>query len=122
MCEQELEAKYKALAQGQSVLESSLHRSLPEHLNSEIALGTITNMVNARKWLHSSFLYQRIQKNPAHYDMRREGNRTWEDSIDELVTQSVSTLKGAEMVNHDAEDDQLSSTDYGDIMSKVSLT
>ncbi|KAI0807705.1 P-loop containing nucleoside triphosphate hydrolase protein [Fomes fomentarius] len=119
MCEQELEAKYKALTQGQSVLESSLHRSLPEHLNSEIALGTITNMDNARKWLHSSFLYQRIQKNPAHYDMRREGNKTWEESIDELVTHSVSTLKSAEMVNHDAEDDQLSSTDYGDIMSKM---
>ena len=43
MCEQELEAKYKVLAQGQTILESSLHLGLSEHLNSEIALGTITS-------------------------------------------------------------------------------
>ncbi|KAI0748557.1 Sec63 Brl domain-containing protein [Daedaleopsis nitida] len=117
MCEQELEAKYKALAQGQTVLESSLHLSLAEHLNSEIALGTITDMETAKEWLHNSFLYRRLQKNPGHYDVKKEGNRTWEERMDDLVTHSVLALQQAQMVDQD-NDNVLSSTDYGDIMSK----
>ncbi|KAI0636677.1 P-loop containing nucleoside triphosphate hydrolase protein [Trametes polyzona] len=117
MCEQELEAKYKALAQGQTVLESSLHLCLPEHLNSEIALGTITDMGSAKAWLHNSFLFRRLQKNPQHYDIGKEGNKSWEDRMDDLVVDSVRTLKEAEMVK-DEEGDALSSTEYGDIMSK----
>lgn len=118
MCEQELEAKYKALAQGQTVLESSLHLHLPEHLNSEIALGTITDMDSANQWLHNSFLFRRLQKNPGHYDINREGARSWEERMDDLVADSVKTLKEAEMVKSD-EGNALSSTEYGDIMSKV---
>ncbi|KAH9857195.1 P-loop containing nucleoside triphosphate hydrolase protein [Lenzites betulinus] len=117
MCEQELEAKYKALAQGQTVLESSLHLHLPEHLNSEIALGTITDMDSANQWLHNSFLFRRLQKNPGHYDINREGARSWEERMDDLVADSVKTLKEAEMVKSD-EGNALSSTEYGDIMSK----
>lgn len=119
MCEQELEAKYKALAQGQTVLESSLHFHLPEHLNSEIALGTITDMESAKDWLHNSFLFRRLQKNPGHYDIKKEGDKSWEERMDDLVTDSVKTLKSAEMVKNE-EDEALSSTEYGDIMSKVS--
>ncbi|KAI1794643.1 P-loop containing nucleoside triphosphate hydrolase protein [Ganoderma leucocontextum] len=118
MCELELEAKYKALAQGQTVLESSLHLGLPEHLNSEVALGTITDMETAKEWLRRSFLYRRLQKNPAHYDFRKEGNKTWQERMDELVMESITTLTQADLVDLDAEDSALSSTEYGDIMSK----
>ncbi|KAL7283636.1 hypothetical protein ACG7TL_003072 [Trametes sanguinea] len=118
MCEQELEAKYKALAQGQTILESSLHLHLPEHLNSEIALGTITNMVSAKEWLHNSFLFRRLQKNPLHYDIRKEGNKEWEQRMHDLVADSVKTLKDTELVTHEDRHDVLSSTEYGDIMSK----
>ncbi|KAI0333545.1 P-loop containing nucleoside triphosphate hydrolase protein [Cubamyces sp. BRFM 1775] len=118
MCEQELEAKYKALAQGQTVLESSLHLHLPEHLNSEIALGTITNMASAKEWLHNSFLYRRLRKNPSHYDARKEGNKSWEERMDDMVAESVKTLKEADLVSLEGADDALSSTEYGDIMSK----
>ncbi|OSD08552.1 P-loop containing nucleoside triphosphate hydrolase protein [Trametes coccinea BRFM310] len=118
MCEQELEAKYKALAQGQTILESSLHLHLPEHLNSEIALGTITNMVSAKEWLHNSFLFRRLQKNPLHYDIRKEGNKSWEQRMHDLVADSVKTLKDTELVTHEDRHDVLSSTEYGDIMSK----
>ncbi|KAM5532095.1 hypothetical protein V8D89_014259 [Ganoderma adspersum] len=118
MCEQELEAKYKALAQGQTVLESSLHLGLPEHLNSEVALGTITDTETAKEWLRRSFLYRRLQKNPAHYDFKNEGNKTWRERMDELVMESITTLTKADLVVLDGEDTTLSSTEYGDIMSK----
>ncbi|KAI0372960.1 P-loop containing nucleoside triphosphate hydrolase protein [Pilatotrama ljubarskyi] len=117
MCEQELEAKYKALVQGQTVLESSLHLHLAEHLNSEIALGTITNMDSAKDWLHNSFLFRRLQKNPAHYNIKKDGNKSWQGRMDDLVIDSVKTLQHAEMVKKEDED-TLTSTEYGDIMSK----
>jgi ATP-dependent DNA helicase HFM1/MER3 len=44
MCEPELVKKYKALTQGETVLESCLHLNLAEHLNSEVVLGTISSL------------------------------------------------------------------------------
>ena len=119
MCERELEAKYKAMAQGNTILESCLHLNLAEHLNSEIGLGTITNLRAAEQWLHDSFLYQRIQRNPAHYSIGKEGNQTWEQRMNHMVAESIDTLKKDQLVAQE-DDDALSSTEYGEIMSKVS--
>jgi hypothetical protein len=47
MCETDLVKKYKALTRGDTILESSLHLNLAEHLNSEIALGTISSLCTA---------------------------------------------------------------------------
>lgn len=77
MCESELQEKYRALVQGKTVVESSLHLNLSEHLNSEIGLGTITNVNSAKEWLKSSFLFQRIQKNARHYALGKDEIITW---------------------------------------------
>ncbi|KIP12313.1 hypothetical protein PHLGIDRAFT_330001 [Phlebiopsis gigantea 11061_1 CR5-6] len=101
MCEPELEAKYQSLAHGTTLLESSLHTNLTEHINSEVGLGTITNIDSAKEWLRNSFLYQRIQQYPEHYSIGKDGNQTWQ-----LVESSESDA------------DSLVSTEFGDIMSK----
>lgn len=120
MCESELEAKYKALVQGQTVLESSLHLNLSEHINSEVGLGTITDLETAKEWLHNSFLYRRIQKNPRHYAIGKDGNQTWQQRVDDLVAQGIAKLRDAGLVACTGEHNgQLCSTEYGDIMSKV---
>lgn len=124
LCESALENKYKALAQGNTILESCLHTNLSEHLNSEIGLGTIDNVASAKEWLKSSFLYQRIQHNPKHYALGKDDDQTWEERIDDLVIQSIEKLRETELVEYATEGDtsqQLSSTEYGDIMSKVRL-
>ena len=46
---------------------SSLHKNLIEHLNAEIALGTIPHVPVAIEWIKATFLYVRILKNPRHY-------------------------------------------------------
>ncbi|TCD63539.1 Sec63 [Steccherinum ochraceum] len=117
LCEQELESKYKALVQGRTFLESCLHLNLTEHINSEIGLHTITNVESAKDWLHKSFLFQRIQRNPRHYAIGKGQDQTWQERIDEMVTQSIDTLQQNELVQQ-ADDGGLSSTLYGDIMSK----
>ncbi|OBZ69133.1 putative ATP-dependent DNA helicase HFM1 [Grifola frondosa] len=103
LCEPELEAKYNALVQGRSVLESSLHLNLSEHINSEIGLGTITNLHTAKQWLQNS-----------------TAPKQWQARIEDMVMQSVAKLKESELVTCSEEDtDSLCSTDFGDIMSKV---
>ena len=119
MCETELEAKYRALAQGRTFLESCLHNNLAEHINSEIGLGTITDMDTAKQWIHESFLYQRIQQNPQHYAIGKNRDQTWQEKIDEMVMESVKQLKENQLVESPDDGDSLSSTEYGDIMSKV---
>lgn len=123
MCEPELEAKYKALAQGRTILESCLHHNLAEHINSEIGLGTITSISSAKEWLHNSFLFQRIQKNPRHYAIGKNVDQSWQDRIDEMVTDSVKLLKETQLVEGEQDkirnDESLYSTGFGDIMSKV---
>lgn len=52
---------------GTEPVESGLHRHLIEHLNSEVVLGTISDLHVAMEWLTSTFLYIRARKNPRHY-------------------------------------------------------
>lgn len=120
MCEAELEAKYQALVCGGTLLESSLHKNLAEHINSEIGLGTITNINSAKEWLHTSFLYQRIQQNPGHYVIGKDGHETWQERVDEMVLGSIERLKESQLVESPEDrPDSLVSTEFGDIMSKV---
>lgn len=122
MCEPELESKYRALAQGRTPLESSLHTNLAEHINSEIGLGTIKDVDSAKEWLRSSFLFQRIQHNPHHYAIGKAGNMSWQERVDEMVLESIERLKENQLVESpDEEPLSLRSTEYGDVMSKVCL-
>ncbi|KAF8559747.1 P-loop containing nucleoside triphosphate hydrolase protein [Imleria badia] len=118
LCEPELEHKYRTLAQGNTTLESSLHQNLAEHLNSEIGLGTISTLENANDWLRHSFLFRRIQKNPHHYDMGKNENQTWKEKVDEIVMQSIHSLRDTQLIEYTERDGKLSSTEYGDVMSK----
>ena len=122
MCESELEQKYKALVQGRTILESSLHINLADHLNSEIGLGTITDVDTAKIWLRSSFLYQRMQHNPGYYALSLEDKKTVRESVDDLVMQSIVQLEKTKLVNFvedGGSNEKLTSTEYGKIMSKV---
>jgi ATP-dependent DNA helicase HFM1/MER3 len=124
LCETELEQKYRELVQGKTIVESSLHTNLSEHINSEIGLGTITNVRSAKEWLRSSFLFQRIQKNPAHYALGKGENQSWEERVDDMVMQSVEKLRDTKLIAEAQAGDKsgaLASTEFGDIMSKVGL-
>ncbi|RXW22344.1 hypothetical protein EST38_g3524 [Candolleomyces aberdarensis] len=121
MCEQELVAKYQALSQGSKVLESCLHRNLSEHVNSEIGMGTITDIESAKRWLRDSFLYQRLRKNPNYYaigDDQRSAD--WQDRMDDIVLANIRKLQDHDLVKEcgDGTKETLATTEYGEIMSK----
>ncbi|KAL5476424.1 HFM1_2 [Sanghuangporus weigelae] len=119
LCEQDLEHKYRNLAQGETILESSLHENLLEHINSEIGIGAISDLQSAKDWLRNSFLRQRIQKNPGHYHIGKTAGQTWEEKMDDMVLQAVEKLKTNELIySGDKDKMELHVTKYGDIMSK----
>ena len=45
-------------------IESRFTERLTDHLNAEIALGTVTTVEEGMRWLSYTFLYPRMRKNP----------------------------------------------------------
>lgn len=123
MCASNMEQRYKALTSGTTILESCLHLNLTEHLNSEVGLGTITSTESAKTWLHNSFLFQRLQRNPSHYALGKSTTQTWQERLDDLVSDSVKSLCDAELIraknDWTGQPNALEATEYGEIMSKV---
>ncbi|KAF5357923.1 hypothetical protein D9756_001436 [Leucocoprinus leucothites] len=119
MCEPQLVSKYQSLTQGKTILESSLHHNMLEHLNSEIALGTITSSQDAKDWLRGSFLFQRLQQNPDYYAIKQMGEG-WKENLDGIILQNIGKLESTNLIQRSLFDsgDTLESTEYGDIMSK----
>jgi ATP-dependent DNA helicase HFM1/MER3 len=117
MCESGLESKYRALGHGQTILESSLHNNLAEHLNSEIGLGTIKNMETAKDWISHSFMFRRFAQNPHRYMSK---DQPWKDGLDNIISKCIEDLKDAGLLTlAEGTLGELRSTDFGEIMSKV---
>jgi ATP-dependent DNA helicase HFM1/MER3 len=119
MCESELEHKYKAFTHGHTSLESSLHLGMTEHLNSEICMRTVSDIMSAQDWIRRSFLYQRAAKNPQRYFTDEVDADDWQGGLNRLVLNGITELKKAELVKEGADAYGLCPTEYGDIMSKV---
>ena len=63
-----------------------------------------------------------MKKNPNYYSLGTKDNQTYEECIDEVVMDSVTKLKKTELIEHvesGKDSGKLTSTEYGEIMSKV---
>ena len=58
---------YLSLTNLQLPVESQLIKTLPDHLNAEIVLGTVQTIAEAADWLSYTFLYIRMLQNPSLY-------------------------------------------------------
>lgn len=111
---------YIALLAHQAPIESSLIKSLPDHLNAEIVNGTVNNMKEASMWLRYTFLFVRMKRNPLVYGMSHE--EVFEDpQLDkkrmELVRLAATTLDSCMMIRFDPQSGNLAVTDLGRIAS-----
>lgn len=108
--------KYELMMTGQEVIESTLHLGLIDHLNAEIGLGTIRDLVSARKWFTSTFLWVRIKLNPTYYKL--EGSRSGQ-SIDEqlhdICFRDVTLLHQNNLI---VGEETFRCTDYGHAMAQ----
>jgi ATP-dependent DNA helicase HFM1/MER3 len=86
-------SNYDQMLENKTVLESSLHKNLTEHICSELVLGTLTTIEQALQWLRTTFLWQRMQKNPAHYGIAGATiNASPAERLEQLVVDTIRTL------------------------------
>ncbi|ETO25856.1 hypothetical protein RFI_11282, partial [Reticulomyxa filosa] len=64
--------QYQTLLTHQLPIESNFINELPNHLNAEIVLGSVTNLNEAIMWLTYTYLYVRMLKNPLAYGVSFE--------------------------------------------------
>lgn len=110
---------------GKEIIESSLHESLIEHLNAEIALKSISSVDDAMKWLRSTFCYARIKKNPGYYKLKNcsneQGKLSAENRLEEIFIRDIDLLKENNLVTQSATTDNIQTTTYGEIMANYYL-
>jgi ATP-dependent DNA helicase HFM1/MER3 len=108
--------RYKNLISGQDILESTLHLNLIEHLNSEIALGTVNDAYSAKVWLKGTFLAVRMRLNPTYYKLSCDtGTRDTDHRLELVCERDVEMLQKHKLITSDA---KFTTTEYGQAMSK----
>ncbi|KXS12052.1 Sec63-domain-containing protein [Gonapodya prolifera JEL478] len=74
-------------------VESSLHRSLHDHLNAEIVAGTITSKQDALEYLTWTYFYRRIRMNPTYYGLDDNTERGLNEFLSTLIERTVEDLR-----------------------------
>jgi replicative superfamily II helicase len=70
VCEHEKLNKYLNLLTHALPIESQFIAELPNHLNAEIILGTVSTLAEAVEWLSYTYLYTRMLRNPIAYGIK----------------------------------------------------
>uniref|UniRef100_A0A8B9HG16 Activating signal cointegrator 1 complex subunit 3 n=1 Tax=Astyanax mexicanus TaxID=7994 RepID=A0A8B9HG16_ASTMX len=107
---------YLTLLTQQNPIESQFHASLADNLNAEVALGTVTNVEEAVKWLSYTYLYVRMRANPLAYGINHKAYQMdpgLELYRKELVVEAGRKLDKARMIRFEERTGYFASTDLG---------
>ncbi|KAI1387190.1 P-loop containing nucleoside triphosphate hydrolase protein [Hypoxylon trugodes] len=111
--------RYKKMMSGEETLESTLHRNLVEHLNSEISLGTIQDVQTAKKWIGGTFLSVRVRQSPSLYHLQDARNAEDADKrMEEWCERDVKLLQECGLITKQA---PFKCTEYGHAMSRYMI-
>ncbi|KHJ30809.1 putative meiotic helicase [Erysiphe necator] len=107
---------YNQMISGQDTLESTLHLNLIEHLNSEISLGSVKDLYQARTWITKTFLSVRMRKNPEHYRITdiTEGGNT-DERLEKVCERDIKLLQAHNLVTNE---ERFACTEYGEAMCR----
>ncbi len=124
MTTERLRRRYELLVSGTQPVESYLHENLPEHLNAEVVLGTITDIPVALDWLRSTFYFVRASRCPREYGLpapagEEEDNKSamLDRRLQDLCVANLNALAGIGVIEMTAESD-LRSTRAGSLMAR----
>lgn len=104
----------------QHPIESRFAENLADNLNAEIAIGTVTNIDEAVRWLSYTYMNVRMAKNPFHYGMDWKEIQEADGLVNRrraLITAAATTLAKAQMIIFDRHTNYLSPKDLGRIAS-----
>lgn len=116
---------YLSLMNQQLPIESQLISRLPDVLNAEIVLGTITTVREAVTWLGFTYLYIRMLRNPSLYGVPEGSEKSdpWlEHYRRDLIHTAALELDRCQLIRYDRRVGSLQSTELGRIASHYYLT
>jgi activating signal cointegrator complex subunit 3 len=98
-------------------VESSLAEQITDHLNAEIASGTLLTKQNCIDYLTWTYFFRRLTKNPAYYKLYSSNAQALNDFLQGLVNSSLAKLVLSKCVEFNSEDETVSSTALGRLAS-----
>ncbi|KAL0221208.1 hypothetical protein RCL1_001062 [Eukaryota sp. TZLM3-RCL] len=111
---------YLSLLNQQLPVESQLISRLPDALNAEIVLHSVTNVSDALKWLDLTFLTIRMDQNPSFYDFPSAISK--EKHLESLVDSALTLLDRSSLVKYDSSSGSITSTELGRVASHFYIT
>ena len=87
--------KYENLCRGMRPIESTLRNNLIEHINAEVAMSVLRTREDVVKWLKSTYLYVRMQAEPAKYNCK---GKQVEDQLRSDVDEAIEKLKSVGLI------------------------
>ena len=116
---------YLSLTNLQLPVESQMIKTLPDHLNAEIVLGTIQTVSEAVDWLSYTFLYVRMLKNPNLYgisDKAAAEDPTLKHRRMDLAHTAACMLERSHLIRYDRRSGALQTTPLGRIASQYYIS
>lgn len=98
-------------------VESSLHLQLEDHLNAEIASGTIESSQDCIDYLTWTFFLRRLMQNPSFYGLQATDSDSVSIYLSDLISKTLQQLKDAGCIEIDDESDVVQSTFLGQVAS-----
>lgn len=98
-------------------VESHLATQLTDHLNAEIASGTLTNRQHCLDWLTWTYFFRRLTKNPTFYNLDGNSADAINSYLRTLVNSNLLKLRDAGCLTLDFTEDNIKSTNLGYICS-----
>jgi len=102
-------------------VESSLADQITDHINAEIASGTLQKFSHCIDYLTWTYFFRRLTKNPAFYGLKNDLMGNIADTINQylkqLVQKTVDKLLRAKCIEFNKEDESLVPTTLGYLAS-----
>jgi len=121
MVSEEKKNFYKKFLYEPFPVESSLAGQITDHINAEIASGTLQKFQHCIDYLTWTYFFRRLTKNPAYYGLKNDIMGNIADSINKYLRQLVATtidkLVRAGCVEYNKEDESLLPTTLGYLAS-----
>lgn len=87
-------------------VESSLAKSLVDHLNAEIASGTLSTKKHCIDYLTWTFFFRRLTKNPTYYNLEDNSAEAINNYLRNLVNTTLTKLRNAGCIELDTNDEE----------------
>lgn len=116
---------YLSLLNEQLPVESQFIRKLPDNLNAEIVLGSVSNVREAVNWLGYTYLYVRMLRNPGLYGIsfeEIESDPTLEQRRVDLVHSAALLLDRSRLIKYDRKSGNFQVTELGRVASHYYIT